>query len=98
MTNSFKYAFDGIDNPQIQIRLNKKDTNTYTLIYSDNGKGLPVEFDIDRTKSLGLKLIHTLTKQLNGKLEIQNDKGAIFTIDFTLPQLDIEIRNEKKTA
>ena len=39
-------------------------------------------FEIKRTNTLGLKLIQTLTKQIDGKLKITNDKGVVFSISF----------------
>ena len=52
------------------------------LIVSDNGIGLPNNFDIDDTESLGLQLVTTLTTQIGGELSIDTRKGTSFTIVF----------------
>lgn len=52
------------------------------VIYKDNGKGLPDDFNIDELKSLGVILITQLTKQLDGTLEVKNDNGAEFIMRF----------------
>lgn len=81
ITNSFKYAFRDHSAPEIYIGLsqNKKGTS---LIYRDNGPGLGEGFDIIQTKSLGLKLIHSLSKQLKGTLMIENRGGFYFELSF----------------
>jgi two-component sensor histidine kinase len=43
---------------------------------------LPVDLDLTRTDSLGLRLVHDLTLQLNGRLTITRTEGATFTIFF----------------
>src|SRR5207248_11566617 len=54
---------------------------------SDQGIGLPEGFDIDQPrKSLGLRLINGLLRQLNGQLKIASNepKGSRFTLDMPL--------------
>ncbi len=80
LTNSFKYAFD--DNKGVvQIEF-KEGTNDYHLKLSDNGKGLPENFDINETDSFGLRIIQLLSKQLNGNFELKNNNGVILNITF----------------
>lgn len=79
-TNSAKYAFDergGI----IQVVIHTTFT-TFTILYEDNGKGLPDEFSIEKSNSLGMKLIKGFTKQLNGKLEVDASKGLKLFFTF----------------
>ena len=83
VTNSFKYAFASQDRPKINIDLQQTGTETYRMIYQDNGEGIPADFDIKNSKSLGLKLIHTMTRQLNGTLAVSNKNGAHFQFNFT---------------
>jgi two-component sensor histidine kinase len=55
----------------------------FTLVYSDNGGGLPVELDISSTKSFGLKLVSGLAKQLAGDFTYSLDDGiSKFYITF----------------
>jgi two-component system, sensor histidine kinase PdtaS len=43
-----------------------------TVTVSDNGTGLPTDFDLDSTASLGLQIVRTLVlTELNGRLEIE---------------------------
>jgi len=48
-----------------------------TVTVSDNGAGLPAEFDLDSTSSLGLQIVRTLVlTELNGRLEIAPRPGG----------------------
>jgi two-component sensor histidine kinase len=54
----------------------------YKLTLSDDGIGLPKGLDIERAKSLGLKLVRTLTEQLRGEFSCTNGHGTKFEISF----------------
>jgi len=81
MTNSFKHAFEKQRHPTIIIDMIKNQDHIQ-LIYSDNGVGVPFDFNLEKSGSLGLRLIHDLTEQLNGTVEISNQDGAHFQFDF----------------
>lgn len=78
VTNSFKYAFEHIDNPQITVHLKEVDGDCYELYYSDNGNG------VDKVKeSLGSVLIETLSKsQLKGSLRVVTQPSLSYRIVF----------------
>lgn len=81
LTNSFKYAFEN-EEGNIYIKLNKKE-DVYSLIIGDDGIGLPKEIDINKVKTLGLRLITSIVKgQLLGSLDYVYDKGSKFYIEF----------------
>ncbi len=75
-TNSCKHAFAGQAAPQIDVRLEPQPDNRYRLIYTDNGSGLPADFQVDTKQSMGLYLIHNLVKQLNGHIAFSNNEGT----------------------
>jgi PAS domain S-box-containing protein len=80
VTNSIKHAYpesEGI----ITIKL-RSSNQKFILIISDQGVGLPSDFDLEKTTTLGLKLVNSLVKQLDGKLEIEVDTGTDITIIF----------------
>jgi two-component sensor histidine kinase len=83
MTNSFKYALENGKNGTISIQLLPGDVDKgWMLIYRDNGKGLPQNQDINLAKTLGLRLVSRLSKQIKGSSEYRYDGGAEFTIRF----------------
>jgi len=52
----------------------------------DNGVGLPEGLDVRKTRTLGFTLVHRLTSQLAGDIQISSRPGggSIFTISFPL--------------
>lgn len=90
VSNAFKYAFEETGGT-LNITMVKLKDEDYRLEVQDNGPGLPTDFDIDSAKSLGLRLVRRLSKQLYGKALYVNNHGACFTIRFkdTLQRKDI---------
>jgi two-component sensor histidine kinase/putative methionine-R-sulfoxide reductase with GAF domain len=86
VSNAFKYAFPNRrDHPgEISIDLQKTADNQVALHVRDNGVGIPEDIDLRRTKSLGLRLVNTLVKQLRGKVSIERAGGTKFEIIFGL--------------
>jgi len=84
LTNSFKYAFPNekvLTLAQIRMQAYAKDGTMYIII-SDNGVGLPAEFDLENSNSLGFQLIANLTRQLNGKIELSSREGTTMHLEF----------------
>ncbi len=82
ISNSFKYAFDGLEKGEIKVDLERLSSEDLRLTVSDNGSGLPGDFSMESVKSLGLKLVNILTKQLKGDMNFTSDHGAQFEIKF----------------
>jgi two-component sensor histidine kinase len=75
VSNSLKHAFSKNRKGTIAVtmRLGKGKTNeepvSIILSVSDNGKGLPPSIDSLHSDSLGLKIVNSLVRQLNGSLK-----------------------------
>jgi len=83
ITNSLKYAFADREHGKVIINMTHDLFNGYILKIKDNGIGLPEGFDVNKTRSLGMRLVYLLSEdQLEGKVEIGSDKGTEFTITF----------------
>lgn len=84
ITNAIKYAF-GEDGGEITIafRRSKKDEQVI-LTVTDNGKGLPDDFNFRTAKSLGMELMQGLSKQLRAEFNITNDGGTTIQVAFGL--------------
>lgn len=81
LSNSLKYAFPQEREGEIHISLKAKD-NKFKLIISDSGIGLPEDLDFRNSESLGLKLVNSLTHQIDGKIELDRSQGTKFKITF----------------
>ena len=85
LTNALKYGIESDQDGEISIKLQKdnEQENCYILEIGDNGIGFPETINHKNTKSLGLKLIHNLTRQLRGTLQRDNSKkGTNYIIKF----------------
>ncbi|WP_291855276.1 tetratricopeptide repeat protein [Marinilabilia sp.] len=74
LTNSLKYA-SGESKLRIDVAL-KEENDKLRLIIADNGPGIPEGFDFRKSRSLGMKLVHSLIRQLQGELTQTNDNGC----------------------
>ncbi len=82
VSNSLKYAFHERETGLIKIEFSKVSDDKLKLIVSDNGIGLPKDFDVENAESLGLQLVTTLVTQISGELEIDVSSGTKFNIVF----------------
>lgn len=82
VSNSLKYAFPDGRSGELHISFIKPDEGEYELVVRDNGIGLPKDFDIRQSKSLGLTIVTSLASQLGGELSVSVENGAEFRIRF----------------
>lgn len=85
ISNSLKYAFPGGRKGEISIAFFQDEQQRYTLIVGDNGIGVPGDFDIYNSNSLGLELVTALVEQLDGSIDVEKDTGLKYTIKFENP-------------
>jgi PAS domain S-box-containing protein len=79
ISNSLKYAFPDGRTGEISIAIYRQD-QTLTILFKDNGIGIPADFDWHNAKSLGLRLVISLVEQLQGTIELDRTEGTMFTI------------------
>lgn len=75
VSNAYKYAFDANKEGTIQIIIKPLKNMDYQMEVNNNGKELPADFDASKTKSLGLKLVSILSRQLRGSVKSGSDNG-----------------------
>ena len=57
--------------------------NLIKIIISDNGIGIRKDYILETSETLGLQLVNTLIKQLDGTIEMKVDGGTTFVLQFT---------------
>jgi two-component system, sensor histidine kinase PdtaS len=82
VTNSFKYAYDNVDRPILELKMIHKGNRDFLLVICDNGLGLPVDFDLANAESFGLKLVNILISQIGGTINCEQHEGLKYMISF----------------
>ena len=83
ITNALKHAFPDDRGGSVRVELSQCAPNRLSLAVSDDGVGLPEDFDPARCESLGMQLILTLAAQVGGEFTLASDgQGARFQLIF----------------
>jgi two-component sensor histidine kinase/PAS domain-containing protein len=85
IANCLKYAFTDDRKGEIVLSLKSIKENGIEMTVSDNGVGIPDDFDLKTADSLGLKLVKLLAEnQLDGSIDMESNNGTKFTIKFKI--------------
>jgi two-component sensor histidine kinase len=87
ITNVIKYAFPSApkEDCRVVVSMQEDAARNVLLTISDNGKGLPADFDSSRDHfGLGLRLMHGLASEIDGRCKISSnhDVGVLIEITF----------------
>jgi two-component sensor histidine kinase len=85
VSNALKHAFLPEARGMLEIVIRRVDADRMEIVVADNGIGLPPEQANAADKTLGLRLIDTLTAQLDGTLTTQTENGTRFSIVLNVP-------------
>jgi two-component sensor histidine kinase len=84
ITNAAKYAYKDQSDGKIWVIVVRAGANNLSISVRDQGIGLPEDFDPNRPKGLGMRIIRLLVQQLSGSMVVhKHDPGTEFLI--TLP-------------
>jgi PAS domain S-box-containing protein len=86
IVNCFKHAFKSTDEGKIKIT-STFDEPEIIIKIEDDGSGFPADFDIGDQTSLGMTLMQTLARQLDGEINFLSEgkgKGVAFELRFTM--------------
>ena len=82
LSNAYKHAFKGRKTGKIEISALQVNGRIRVTI-CDNGVGLPDNFDIGRSNSLGITLIRTIVQhQLKGSILFKSRNGTKISMEF----------------
>lgn len=87
ISNALKYATQDNEQFRLSVRLQRVNNRLISIQIADNGQGLPVDFDISKSPSFGLKMVNMLVAEMKGNLQVA-------TMDGTKYELIIPITHE----
>ena len=82
VANALKHAFNGRDNGRVTVSLRTGEKGGVCLSVRDNGIGLPPGFEWREAKSLGLRLVQMLARQLHASVDVTGEKETQFAVNF----------------
>lgn len=83
ITNAVKHAFPEDRTGEIIIRFFRNKADLLEMQISDNGIGVPADFELRQQPGFGLQTILTLAEdQLQGRIDFSSHEGVAFTIIF----------------
>jgi PAS domain S-box-containing protein len=83
LSNALKHAFPDDRPGVIRVHLRVEDDGTIGVSVRDDGVGLPAALDVERTETLGLRLVAGLVQQIEGRMTIERGAaGAGFNVVF----------------
>ncbi|WP_243439094.1 sensor histidine kinase [Fundidesulfovibrio soli] len=81
VTNALKHAFKGRERGEVAVTVRQTGSEV-ALRVEDDGVGLPPDFDLEGTATLGMQLVVQLAMQLRGRLWVADGTGAAFECVF----------------
>jgi PAS domain S-box-containing protein len=82
VTNSIKHAFPENQKGKISISVKLHPKGMVELVMKDDGVGVSNIAELQSGKTLGIRLIHSLTDQIGGKISFKQQKGTTVRLCF----------------
>ena len=83
ISNALKHGFANARQGEITVALLADSDGKCLLRVDDNGAGIPSNFDVNTKKSLGLRLVRSLTRQIRGSFElVRTEPGTSARVQF----------------
>lgn len=96
ISNALKHGFPtdstgGQKKGKVMISISMNSRSEIELIVHDSGAGLPANFALEKTTSMGMDLIRVLTQQLHGQIEYTSDAGTRVTLHIPLSETALHL-------
>jgi len=82
VSNALKYAFPDGRRGTVSVMFSREEDGKNALAVADDGVGMPDDFDIAKSNSLGMQIVHSLCRQIRGTIGISGAGGTRVTILF----------------
>ncbi len=85
ITNAAKYAYETAVGGKIWIKVGPDGRDGFSISVRDEGAGLPIDFDIQKAKGLGMRIITAFSKQVHATITVRTlDPGTEFILSVPL--------------
>lgn len=85
ISNALKHGFPSSTGGEIKVTLRSTADGKCTLCVKDSGVGIPDDLELNTNKSLGLRLVRSLTQQIRGTFElVKINPGTSAYLQFTV--------------
>lgn len=82
VTNALEHGLHGRNEGRIIVTVERREKDRIALAVTDNGFGLPADFDPETTQSVGLSIVRALTSQIKGSLRLKTEGGTTWELEF----------------
>jgi two-component sensor histidine kinase len=83
LQNAVEHGFEGRSSGTIVVCL-EDEGDEVCITITDDGEGLPPDFDLAQMSSLGLQIVQTLVQEdLGGSFEIRSEDGVQVAVRFS---------------
>jgi two-component sensor histidine kinase len=86
VSNALKHAFSDGRKGTLAIRGGIDENGRITLVIADDGIGVPPDFDLQNSPTLGMRLVTSLVDQIGGAITLDTRHGTVFTITASISQ------------
>ena len=84
VSNALKHGFPNDRSGTVLVEIRENADQVVELSISDDGQGIALDKDLGKSESLGLQLVHLLTRQLHGHLDVHRSNPTRFTLTFRM--------------
>lgn len=81
ISNAYEFAFENRSEGKIRVNLREED-DQIILNVADDGIGLPADFKLETSPTLGTTLVYSFSEQLKSEIDINRENGTAFSISF----------------
>ena len=83
--HEIQHGFSDAAEPRVSIELREDSSaHKYVLVLSTSGSAFESDTEADASSSLGLQLISTLARQVDGEMDLQREPQTILTLRFPI--------------
>jgi PAS domain S-box-containing protein len=84
VSNALKHAFPAGREGKVEVSLKMLPAGSVELAVCDDGVGFPVGKPLDELTTMGMTLVTSLIKQIQGRVALDANKGTRFAVTFPL--------------